>query len=405
MGMLTPPSQESFLKRLIASVTDPIVNSILRSGWLLRASVLLLVAAGWTGWNYRDWIIKNEGFAAKLPSAIERKTLLPLTGSEGDQLEKQIHTLANYLDGELQSAADEDPDHGANVWTISQIVVATCGRIPIEPTLIFRVVEAKKNGACSCWTEFKDRTYPQTASANWVAIAFSRLGIKLLPPDLDFILKGQHPGGWWAPFPALHDSRNASTYATSWGLLALHAQLAAGLIDVAERERAKAAIERGKAWLLKAGSDGARWTDYPNSSDELVVQSIGLSGLAVHALHELGAQTDQIDRDWLRNLPASVPNGGVSDASNYPITMERGGTDKDGVRHFRLPWTIIATVDAYPRGSALDRARALEFLDDMINSLPELTKPIMTGMPYASAELEIALRYLKGDKQNGADVI
>lgn len=70
-----------------------------------------------------------------------------------------------------------------------------------------------------------------------------------------------------------------------------------------------------------------------------------------------------------------------------------------------MPWTIIATVDAYPDGSVLERARAISFARKVSESLPDLINPVMTGMPWAAAELAIGLRYLKGDKQNNADVI
>jgi len=135
----------------------------------------------------------------------------------------------------------------------------------------------------------------------------------------------------------------------------------------------------------------------------------------VHVLHRLGASTPDIDREWMRNLPSELPEATAADANPYGVTLlapkDAAGNQslapskRDGVRQLALPWTVIATVDAYPNGGVLDRAKALRLIQELCESLSQVAKPVMSGIPFAAAELEISLRYLKGDKQQNRDII
>lgn len=406
-----PEGWEGFIKALAASVFRPIINWILHSGWLVRALALFLIGVAWICWSYRDWVADVGKIALEIPAAIVHPDSLSLTLVEQKYIDLEISALGGYLGAELQRANDKDPDH--NVWATAQEVVATAHLNPIDSKFIDDAIRAKRNKICDCYTEYGEGKYPHSASANWAAVAFAQLGLKLPHNDLEFILHNEHHG-WWSAFPAQDDKQNASTYATAWSVLALNAQLTAGLIDGSDKTEVEGAIERGKAWLLSSQVEHGRWMDYPYAPSGMGKRSIGLSGLVLHVLHRLRASTPDLDREWLNNLPSELSASSDSDANPYAIRMPESHdasnddeipSELDGVRQLRLPWTIIGTFDAYPSGDFIQRAKALRYIRNVTDSLNVLTKPVYSGMPWAASELEIAIRYLRHNQPPNQDPI
>jgi len=123
------------------------------------------------------------------------------------------------------------------------------------------------------------------------------------------------------------------------------------------------------------------------------------SGLALHVLHRLfdAAALSEIDRIWLASLPSSIPSAkDKEDSLNATIDIGSGRTDKDKVRQFKLPWIIVATVDAYPSGSLQERAAGFDCLDTYLGQ-PEPDEEVSGEGNWVAAGFLLALRHLAGD--------
>ena len=84
----------------------------------------------------------------------------------------------------------------------------------------------------------------------------------------------------------------------------------------------------------------------------------------MHALHKTllhGKQLQQIDMDWLGNLPSSSIS--VDDKDQAWLWKQ---SFVDGFVHIRLPWLLAATADAYANGSLLQRVEALAWLERVL---------------------------------------
>jgi hypothetical protein len=125
----------------------------------------------------------------------------------------------------------------------------------------------------------------------------------------------------------------------------------------------------------------------------------------LHVLGKLNEDTKLLHKQWLDHQPDDIGSAADADSNPFPVNVAVGMTEKDGVRHLRLPWTIIASVDSYPDGDLLQRARALSYIRRVVQSLPESRRPVMSAMPWAASELLIALRYLRHDTYDGKPVI
>ena len=69
----------------------------------------------------------------------------------------------------------------------------------------------------------------------------------------------------------------------------------------------------------------------------------------------------------------------------------------DSVRRYKLPWALIATVDAYQNGKEDEQAFAVEFIERALHRPSELTRAVAPA-PHTAAELLLSLRHLQGEK-------
>jgi hypothetical protein len=135
------------------------------------------------------------------------------------------------------------------------------------------------------------------------------------------------------------------------------------------------------------------------------LESVAISGLTLHVLHHGGkGDLSEIDRLWLKSLPAGIPSPVGFEASNKTIVNDSGlPVQTDDLRHYPLPWRVVAMTDAYPNGSLWERAAALEWLDRLLRSLEPSEEALapLKDAPWVAAELLTALRYLGGESVLG----
>lgn len=394
----TPPSSfGDFKRQLTESVMGPVRDAILRSSWLVRALVLTLIAcAGLLVKSAQtvDWSLLKD-----MSVAVFHRDALHLPTWEAAKVDQAIYsTLFPYLSGELHDAYGSNSNYSA--WVVSQMTVALLGGQEPDGKSFAMLLDKMRFADCRCWKVVSSARFQDTATVNWVAFALAKVGQKLSSEDIAIILNNQH-NGWWPAFSSATDNEaNASTYATAWSVLALHEQIRLGIAEP-QRSEVQAKIDRGKAWLISKKMQGkASWLDYPNGTPRK--EMIGLSGLVVHVLHRLDASTRDIDAEWMRDLPADIPKPDDHDANPLFVAMPNANFAQDNTRQLRLPWTIIATVDAYPNGTLSNQARANKWFRHLSNQMEPQVATVMSNMPWAASELTIALRYLRAESHADA---
>jgi len=306
-----------------------------------------------------------------------------------------VRELTNQLKDDISPANRNSANGSYSSWTQAQMVVSLHGQDIVDPQEMGRWFQAQ-TGECSCWREFvADPAH--TGATSWVFLAYSRMKARPTEQEIEVVLKNQHKPGWWPMFPATDNPWNASTYATSMSIWSLQELLNAGLIGEAQKPAVTAAISKGRSWLLDNTIAGqpARWKDYP--SGIYGQESIAISGLALHALHRTpGAQPVETDVAWMAKLPKELPKPKEQTSSAQTVITEQNGPVGDPTHHFFLPWVLIATADAYAKGTLAQRAQAARLFHQIPDRREAITRELK-DMPWAAAETLIALRYLRGD--------
>jgi hypothetical protein len=279
-------------------------------------------------------------------------------------------------------------------WTVAQIAVALEGdsASPLTPDKLRSFMDENRDRTCSCWKETADKM-PHTVASSWVLYSLARYQIQPGHPPVSWLLDAQKPEGWWTMFPETDDKKNASTSATAWAVLALDELNERGLLSPDEQTLAAQAILRGTAWLKKTRLKGkARWKEYPEGQ-EVDDDYAAVSALVLHALRKTDANNwnTSLDAEWLRALPDNTPGLFDYDQSKGLVTLQGNYLTIDEVRHYRLPWELRATTDAYNNSSILGKSAAHLWINGI------LRKPISTeelrDRDWVAAEILIAFRH------------
>lgn len=317
-------------------------------------------------------------------------------------LERSILKLTDHLAPEIQ-ARRQNP----NAWSMAQMTVGTAGRASIPSEAVVEFLEKDSDVPTGSWHE-NPTAPPHVVVSGWVAIAMARVSHKMRPEQLEFFLKGQQPDGWWTLYvinpngngPIIYDRDYASTYATAMATLGLHEQLLIGIDDPKLAARVKAAIRAGRDWLAKTRiPNQARWYDYPSNDGRRVL--IGISGLALHVLHRTAAtfgspgEFAAVDALWLDNLPDLPMDAKNVESTLISLTLTQR---EDTTKQYPLQWSLIATADAYPNGGRFSKARALVWIEPILNQLDSITPGVIGKTDWVAAEWLIALRKVNGEK-------
>lgn len=288
----------------------------------------------------------------------------PLAGDTRRAVREKADQLAQAIESRLIADGRLEGD----AWTTAQMLVALrennagyrsrAGRKSIE-----RYFRAAAGPECACWRKSPAGNFPShlgvTSWALWVLACY---GIPAHRTEIEFLLSAQGPEGAWPLFAGAEPKRFASSYATAAAILALHQQSAREK-DPARRDRIAVALRRGADWLKARAAPGrARWADYPDWPEERR-EYLGLSGFVLFALHRAGVPgLAALDRQWIGELPEEVPALLSDEASGKKVWVgKRAYTDDTLYR--ALPWSIVATVSAYPNASLFGKVRAARWLE------------------------------------------
>jgi hypothetical protein len=279
-----------------------------------------------------------------------------------------VREKAGQLAQAIESRLFENGRLQGDAWTSAQILVALKENASgykggASGKTIERHFRSMAGPECTCWRKLPAGNFPSHIGVtSWALWGLACYGIAAHRTEIDFLLAAQGAEGGWPLFAGAEPKRFASSYATAAVILALH-ELSARESDPARRERIGAALSRGAGWLKsRAASGRARWADYPDSP-ELRREYLGLSGFVLFALHRTGTPGLQaLDRDWMDQLPEETPALHADEASGRAVQV---GTRyyPDDTLYRALPWTIVATMNAYPNASIAGKVRAARWLE------------------------------------------
>ena len=399
----TDEKEHTPLARLKLRVLQPIqkkiylpLNRFLDKLGYVSSALLLLGIAGVSALGIRVWNNPDEGARAITVVRFYLEARKPVPPRDPGMADV-VRDLTNLLKDDV-SPANRNRDYRFGDWTEAQMVVSLQERDAFESAEMAQWFN-NESGECHCWRASpKDREH--LAATAWVLIAFARMRVKPTEQEIEFILNNQHRPGWWPIFyPATDHPGNASTFATSLCTWALAELLHRDLVPASHKQHVTEAIRKGENWLLDNTLPGkpGRWKDYPNG--EYGQESLGVSGLALHALHRSMAITATTplahDVDWMTSLPAELPAPKAGLSSGEAVILTSGSAG-DPTHYFDLPWLIIGTADAYREGSLSQRAQAARLIHKISGERETIIRELK-DMPWLAAETLIALRYLQGE--------
>jgi hypothetical protein len=334
--------------------------------WAFRACVLILGGGifliiyfnrGAVPENYR---VVRSTFKA----AMAADGHIALDSGTKEKMSSTAARLRKVIRGDLKSLAGA----GLVPWSTAQAIVALGEgeetNRPAYANNAISLIRGNETGGCFCWTEIPRNEADGVAMfiAGWVMLAFSDLREPVSDNDVGYILEAQNVEGWWPIFRDKTDEAFASTYSTAWIVLGLVEISRHELISSALREQAEDAIASAVQWLLRTRTPSYKWKPYPNMADSK--ESDSISGLVVHTLHVADpSDLRDLDQAWLSGLPSHPPEAPDKEPGTY---VELRGSNKERIDHFvqfKLPWMLIATVDAYSSGSIFQKGRARNWID------------------------------------------
>ena len=280
----------------------------------------------------------------------------------------------------------------ATAWSASQNVVASRGK-HLDNKAVVAFIRSLTAPNCACWVELpEEKDAPHiTFISGWVMTALATLDTPVTDDELQFALHSQSDDGSWHTFTVSDQPQEGSTYSTAWLVIGLSEQKRKSFIGAGEAQAVDGALTRAVAWLLSHRSGGARWKNYPDMTTSQESESI--SGLALHALHLAAPnRAASLDADWIGTLPErliTAPEG----ENNYVVLAGANARAIDHFVQFKLPWMLIATVDAYPQGDLVHRVRAMEWLEKSLNQ-PTIQGADAESTDWWRAELLYSLHYI-----------
>ena len=360
------------LEQLLDTVIDPLWKRVLALPWAGRLAILVFCAAILAvGLHWKD----TQQFldtgarivAVTLHSGHEG---MPLSHDYRRRVKEGTARLATSLEADL-SSRDNPFGQELGPWAPAQMVIALKGISLFQPETLAAYFHSQADSECPCWREFprnKEKSPRHLLVSGWVLFALAHLNSAASPDQVRFMLDVQSDEGWWPMFlyPEPERRENASTYATAFSLLALNELLTRNLISREQIDTVNDTNRRGNSWLVRYRASGqARWWDYPLSSHRKISQS--LSGLVIYTLHRLGkASFVELDRQWLAELPQSLPSADACEISLvYTVTLD--GTYPDHNCQLPLPWLMVATTDAYPNGTLMQKATAMAWVKRVLD--------------------------------------
>lgn len=379
------------LEALLESVLEPLWTRVLAAPRRTKIAILLICGAVGSAVAYpdapRELYTRAEAITR---TALSRSQKIPLSSNLIVKTRSTTKRLSRLVQGDLLklNVVSITP------WAAAQAAaaVANMESVILDKRAITSFVRSNSVPNCACWTEIPTNTTDAQSIfiSGWVMTTLADMDIPATSAEIRYVLDSQNKNGWWPIFNGVTQTQYASTYSTSWILLGLLGQKSKGFIIEQDAQSVDAAITDASNWLLSVRLKGARWKPYPNlhSSNE----SESISGLVLHVLHlSVPEQVAALDNEWIGSLPAATV--AASDSENYYLDLEVVNTR--AIDHFvqiKMPWMVIATVDAFSSGDIFERTKALLWLERVLDH-ESVALADAREVSWWRAEILYALRY------------
>lgn len=288
----------------------------------------------------------------------------PLAEATRRAVHEKADQLAQAIEARLITNGRLEGEAGTSAQMLVALKEHNAGYTsPAGAKSIARYFRSIAGPECTCWRKLPAGNFPaHLGVTSWTLWGLACYGIPAHRGEIEFLLSAQGAEGGWPLFAGAEAKRFASSYATAATILALHEQWAREK-DAALGERIAIAVRRGADWLKSRAAAGrARWADYPDSPEN-GREYLGLSGFVLFALHHTGTPGLQVlDRDWMSELPEETPALHADQASGRAVRVGSRAYPDDTL-YRALPWTIVATVHAYPNASIFGKVRAAKWLE------------------------------------------
>lgn len=381
------------LEILLDAVLAPVWQWVLAASWRTQVLILVGLAAAAGAAANPDLTLRGlsrgvSAYHVTFPSG----RALPIAAGTVKSLDESAQRLSTTIAAELLRLSAPD----ATAWSAAQSALASRSTQLDNKPAIVAFIRGLTAPNCACWVELPEqKDAPHiTFISGWVMTAMAALDTPVSAEELQFALRSQSADGSWHMFTVADQPQQASTYSTAWLVIGLTEQKRKHFIAAADTHSVDGAITRGVGWLL-SHRHGARWKGYPEMVSSTDSESI--SGLALHALHLAAPKRAvSLDNDWISSLPNRAIT--ASDAENNYVEQE--GASARAIDHFvqlKLPWMLVATVDAYPQADFKRRVRAMEWLENSLNHPSVVNAEANTDTMDAAwwrAELLYSLNYV-----------
>jgi hypothetical protein len=176
--------------------------------------------------------------------------------------------------------------------------------------------------------------------------------------------------------------------------LALHHQLKKGFIAPERRWEVDRAVKSAAAWLIERTlPNEARWLEYPpDQTFERNHEYLAVSALVIHVLRTVVGSA-QFDARWLDRLPQAVPSPLDNEQAKGYVFRSKTQFTLDDVRHYRFPWMLTTTIDAYANGGATQKARAVLWIEEALRR--PMSPADLRNEHWTIAETLFALRHVR----------
>jgi hypothetical protein len=383
---------QSKFMQLGDSLVAPVWAWVMARSWMFRLCVLVSGGVIVLSWHEPGIVSENYRLAISTLKVAMADGGLALDSDTKAKLSSTTQRLERTVKADLMSL-------GPDPWSIGQAIVAIEeGEQPNRPVFAQKaisLIRSHETDGCFCWAEVPSKHTDEmcTFIAGWVMLAFSHLGEPISDSEVAHVLGAQRAEGWWPVFEDKTDEEFASTFATAWVVLGLAEMNRRELISFAMRSQVEDAVVRGISWLQTTRADSGKWKPYPKMANSKVSDSV--SGLVLHTLHVADPSgLRELDQDWLSSLPPDPPEAASRIEQNY---VELRGSNRARIDHFvqtKLPWMLIATIDAYPAGDVFQKGRARNWIDAALSEHSVLTADASTNN-WWRAELLYALKYVR----------
>lgn len=373
---------------LLDAVLAPVWQWVMAASWRTKVLILVLGSAVAVAATYPDLVAQRLSQAAIAWRVANPKgRAIPFAASTVKAVDATAKRLGATIAGDLLQLTAP----AATPWSAAQSVMASRGTPLDNKPAIIAFIRGLTAPGCACWVELpEEKDAPHvTFISGWVMSALAALDAPATGEEVQFALHSQSSDGSWHMFTTANQPQQGSTYATAWLVIGLTEQRHKNFIAAADVHQVDTAVTRAVAWLLSHRS-GARWKGYPEMTSSTESESI--SGVALHALHLAAPERAvSLDKEWISSLPARTI--AASDGENNYIVL--GGASATAIDHFvqiKLPWMLVATVDAYPQADLMHRVRAMEWLEKSLNDRSVVNSDAV-DTSWWRAELEYSLNY------------